>query len=53
MYQMQTWVLRQMYQSRPEYCDIAKVQWKDLNMAFMDMIEALKEEMNESIKEIY
>jgi hypothetical protein len=35
-----------------EYCTISEAQDKDLQEAFVDMIMALKEEMNKFLKEI-
>ena len=37
----------------PEYCNIAETQEKDFQIAFVNMIEVLKEEMKKkSLKEI-
>ena len=37
----------------PEFCNIVEAQDKDLEIAFMNIIEVFKEEMNKSFKEIY
>lgn len=35
-----------------EYCNIAEAQDKDFKIAFLNMIETLKEKINKSLKEI-
>lgn len=37
----------------PGKCNIVEAQDKSLKIAFMDMIEVLKEEMKKTLKEIY
>lgn len=39
--------------SSSEYSNIAEAQEKKLQIAFMNMIEVPKEEVNKSLKEIY
>lgn len=36
-----------------EKCNIAEAKGKDFKIAFINMIEVLKEEINKSLKEIY
>lgn len=36
-----------------ESCNTAEAQYKDLKIAFMNMIEGQKREMNKPLKEIY
>jgi hypothetical protein len=39
--------------SRPKKCNIAEAQDKDLKITFLNMIEALKEEISKFLKEFY
>lgn len=45
--------VQQLYHSRPWKHTIAEAEDKDSNLAFMNMLQVLKEEINKSIEEIY